>query len=91
VLGPAELAPALLRRLGANAARLVKGNALAVDDEPVATAKPAAPAEAAPPTAAAGPAEVSPDLVNEIAALVVARLLSERDWRPISSSYGYAP
>jgi Dehydratase medium subunit len=91
VLGPAELAPALLRRLGANAARLVKGNALAVDDEPVATAKPAAPAEAAPPTAAAGPAEVSPDLVNEIAALVVARLLSGRDWRPISSSYGYAP
>ncbi|MGB0094731.1 MAG: glycerol dehydratase reactivase beta/small subunit family protein, partial [Solirubrobacteraceae bacterium] len=36
VLRPAELEPALLRRLGANAARLVKGNPLAVEDEPAA-------------------------------------------------------
>ena len=49
VLRPAELEPALLRRLGANAARLVKGNPLAVEDEPVATAE-ALPAPPSPPS-----------------------------------------
>jgi hypothetical protein len=65
VLRPDELEPARLRRLGVNAARLVKGNPLAID-EPVA-----------------GPATESPrDLVSEIAAAVVARLLSDHDWTP---------
>ena len=93
VLRPPELEPALLRRLGANAARLVKGNPLAVDDEPVAGAEAAAPApaEAAAPTEPAAPAAASRDLVTEIATLVVARLLSEHDWRPIPSSHGDAP
>jgi hypothetical protein len=64
-LRPDELEPARLRRLGANAARLVKGNPLAID-EPVAA-----------------PAAESPrDLVSEIAAAVVARLLSDHDWTP---------
>ena len=81
VLRQPELEPARLRRLGVNAARLVKGNPLAVEDEPAATAV-AAPREPA-------PAAVPRDLVNEIAALVVARLLSERRWRPIPS-HGHA-
>lgn len=91
VLRAAELQPPLLRRLGANAARLVKGNPLAVEDEPVATADLAAATEAATPSEAAAPTEVSRDLVNEIAALVVARLLSEPGWRPIPNNHGYAP
>jgi hypothetical protein len=91
VLRPAELEPALLRRLGANAARLVKGNPLAVEDEPAAPTEPAASTEAIAPTEAAAPAEVSRDLVNEIVPLVVARLLSERDWRPIPNTHGHSP
>lgn len=69
VLRAGDLEPPQLRRLGANAARLVKGNPLAVDDEP--------------PT---GP-PIAQNLVDEIAALVVARLLSERQWWPAP---GYA-
>jgi hypothetical protein len=82
VLRPAELEPALLRRLGANAARLVKGNPLVVDDEPVTIAGPAAPAVS----------DVAfQDLVDEITAMVLARLLSEHDWRPIPRNHGHAP
>jgi hypothetical protein len=82
VLHAAELEPAPLRRLGANAARLVKGNPLAVEDEPITPGEPTEPA---------APTEVSQDLVNEIASLVVARLLSVRGWRPIPSPRGHAP
>jgi hypothetical protein len=74
VLRAAELEPALLRRLGANAARLVKGNPLAVATEPATR------------TGSAAPAAVARDLVDEIAALVVARLLSERQWRSTSAT-----
>lgn len=94
VLRGAELEPALLRRLGANAARLVKGNPLAVDYEPVAPTEPAATAE---PVATAEPAAPAvsdvafQDLVDEITAMVVARLLSERDWRPKPRDHGHAP
>jgi propanediol dehydratase-reactivating factor small subunit len=79
VLREPELEPARLRRLGANAARLVKGDPLAVGDEPEPAGEPAAAREPAASAAAA-------DLVEEIAALVVARLLSERRWRPIPSN-----
>ena len=90
VLRPPELEPVLLRRLGANAARLVKGNPLAVEDEPAAPAEAAAPAVPAVPAEAAAPGEAPRDLVNEIATLVVGRLLSEHDWRPLPSSHGHA-
>jgi hypothetical protein len=103
VLGAPELEPALLRRLGANAARLVKGNPLAVEDEPVAVAEapapraapPEAPAPRSAPASSTAPGQPaartevtadSADLVNRIAALVVARLLAERGWRPQPSS-----
>ena len=99
VLRAAELEPALLRRLGANAARLVKGNPLAVEDEPAAhrraprprPAAPAAPAATTVPAAPTAPTEVSRNLVNEIVSLVVARLLSEGGWRPIPSRGAHAP
>lgn len=69
VLRPPALQTPQLRRLGANAARLVKGNPLAVDDAP----------------AAAAPAAIPRDLVNEIADLVVARLARERRRGPMPS------
>jgi hypothetical protein len=75
VLAGADLEPAPLRRLGTNAARLVKGNPLAVGDgdRPAVVGEPSP----LPPTA-----EASRDLVAEIASLVVARLLSDGGWRP---------
>lgn len=72
VLGPTELEQLALRRLGANAARLVKGNPLLVEDRPA-------------PAVTDGPTEVSRDLVEQIATLVVARLLSEGDGRFVST------
>ena len=86
----------VLRRLGANAARLVKGNPLAVDDEALTIAGPDRP----PPTEPAAPRRARrprrsdvafQDLVDEITAMVVARLLSGRDWRPIPRNHGHAP
>ena len=88
VLRPSELEAARLRRLGANAARLVKGNPLAVDDEALMIAGPAAPTE---PAAPAVSDVAFQDLVDEITAMVVARLLSGRDWRPIPRNHGHAP
>ena len=101
VLRAGELQPALLRRLGANAARLVKGNPLAVEDE-AATAEPdtdtkrvtAEPATATKPTATgpAAPGEASQDdLVDEIVARAVARLLKQGGWRAMTSNHEHVP
>jgi hypothetical protein len=91
VLRAAELEPALLRRLGANAARLVKGNPLAVEAEPAEPAEPAAHIEPATPSEPITLNQDFQDLVDEIVAMVVARLLSERDWRPRPSTNDHAP
>ena len=71
----------------------MKGNPLAVEDEPAAPAEAAASGRrptARRPAEAAAPGEAPRDLVNEIATLVVGRLLSERDWRPLPSGHGHA-
>jgi hypothetical protein len=90
VLRAGELEPALLRRLGANAARLVKGNPLAVEDE-AATTRPAR-AEPATATRPAATGEASQeDLVDEIVAMAVARLLKQGGWRPMTSNHEHVP
>jgi Dehydratase medium subunit len=73
VLGATDLAPTPLRRLGANAARLVKGDPLAVGDHETTGSGDVA--------RDLRPIEISPDLVERIATLAVARMVSEGRWR----------
>jgi hypothetical protein len=67
LLSGAELQPDRLRRLGANAARLVKGEPLVLDDEPTQCPE------------FEGTTQFPHSVLDEVAALVVSGILSHRN------------